>query len=243
MENLQYFTYKNCNNVIEINTKFISIPYLVRSRYYRETVQFPIGVFKIQINMGSHEVKFTNLTRVIKHDALHPHILRDNTCWGNFDYRTVLNTHNLAEILSSFVSYLESYNHNSPYVNIFDGWLEFVPEEDKICKHTCKFLHHKEGRPKQLVNDEPRHPVYGLPMSMVPYVALKFEGILMSMLPYYTDMSKSIVDEILNTPELNAAFKRAISRNDTAGSIVQQAIKQIRARASQPKAVASGSSN
>jgi len=232
IDKIEYVVYQKWNNVLEIKTKFISIPYEVKSGYYRETVKFPIGVFKISINMSDHVVEFKNLTRTIRQQFYHPHIMTESICWGNFDYKTVLKTNNLAEILCNFISYLESYNPDSPYLNLFEGWMEFVPEEDKICQHTCKFLQHKPGRPKQLVNDEPRHPVYKLPMSMVPYVALKFTGIPAASLRHFADMSKSIVDEIYNSEDLRSLFQSSIDNKLSYAHIVAAAVKRIRERVS-----------
>lgn len=243
MNKIESVHYQKWDNKLFIKTKFLSIPYDVKVSFYKETVMFPIGEFQITINMGTHQVYFKNLTRVIRNEYLHPHIMLETTCWGNFNYREVLSSNNLADILCSFISYLESYNHQSPYLNLLEGWNEYLPEVDQICKYTCKFLQHKDKRPKQLVNDEPRHPVYKLPMSMVPYAAIKFPSIPQRQLAYYTDMSRAVIDEIFNDKVLNPLFIGAVSRGNGTAQIVNTAIKQIRTRALQPRTVASGSSN
>jgi hypothetical protein len=243
MDKIDRVEYQKWNNTLLIITKFIYIPYEVRSGFNRETVMFPIGIFKIQIKLDTNHVEFFNMTRVLKGDIHHPHILLGTICWGNFKYEEVLRSNNLAEILCNFISYLESYNHASPYLNLLEGWAEFLPEEDRVCKHTCKFMKHKPGRHKSLVNDEPRHPAYGLPMSMVPYVAIKFNEIRLSDLHNYSDMSKSVVDEIYNNKDLKDQFQLAINSRYGVASIINRAIILIRARMTKPKEVVSGSSN
>lgn len=118
----------NTKTILEKNKQIIAVEYIPWQKLIVDTVplwnnNFPIGRYKIELNLQERWLKVFNLDIGVKSEYQHPHIRQYGDCclgdWMN-PMRESYSKRDYITLVASIISYLESLYERSVYISMND---------------------------------------------------------------------------------------------------------------------------